>query len=218
MKVESYAATRPQTGQSQNQDDFWISRGAFPTCGIADGSGNALKAARKVLALFSKLHADVEKSTPERLLEPDTWRNWIKLLDSSLLGGGTQSTFCAFTVGGIIEAGKRKDVACGVAVGDSRLFVISKAGDVQIITGEKSRLGSGAAQAVTFKVEMESRCLLLLCTDGAYTPMPLSELQKIVVTKAVQHLSAVPIAVIERAAKYGNSLADDATALVCRVR
>jgi serine/threonine protein phosphatase PrpC len=220
MKWEIFAASRPQNGHTQNEDDFLVGRGVYPVAAIADGAGAANSAARKALALFSKFHGDAEKTCPMDLLTAETWQKWVKLLDSSLLGGA-QSTFCAFTFGAVEDSsGKRRDVAVGCAVGDSRLYLLNREGKLSIITdgAKKARLGSGSAEPFTFRIDpLLPGDILLLLSDGAYTPMPAPELQKTIVTAAVRHFSEVPQAVIARAAKYGG-LADDSTCVAIRVR
>src|SRR5260370_10406729 len=147
MKWEIFAASRPQTGRTQNEDDFLVGRGVYPVAALADGASAANSAARKALAMFSKFHSDTEKSCPMDLLTAETWQKWVKLLDSNLLGGA-QSTFCAFTFGAVEDAtGKRRDVAVGCAVGDSRLCLLNRAGQLAIVTdgAKKARLGGGSA-------------------------------------------------------------------------
>jgi serine/threonine protein phosphatase PrpC len=218
MNWEIFAGSKAQNGRARSEDDFFISRGTFPACGIADGAGNANLAARKALTLFSKLHNDAEK-TPAKLLDPEVWKGWVKVLDSSLLGGA-QSTFVGLNIGDVLEGNERKTVAVGACCGDSRLYLLDRQGKLTFVTdgATKARLGSGQASAFTFKIEkLFSGDILLLLSDGAYTPMSLAELQKIVVTSAVKHLSEVPTAIIDRAGKYGG-LGDDATVICARVR
>jgi len=218
MKWEIFAASRPQTGRSQNEDDFFVGRGVYPVAAVADGAGNANLAARKALAMFSKFHSDAEKACPMDLLTAETWQKWAKLLDSNLLGGA-QSTFCAFTFGAVEDAsGKRRDVAVGCAVGDSRLYLLNREGTLSIVTdgAKKARLGSGSAEPFTFRIDpLLPGDVLLLLSDGAYTPLSMNELQKTVVTGALRHFSDVPQMVITRAAKYGG-LADDSTCLAVK--
>lgn len=217
-KTEVYAASRVQTGRSQSEDDFLLHRGKFPMCAAADGAGNAQRAAKKALGMFAKLYTEVENQNPMELLQPETWKKWIKLLDTALLGG-FQSTFCSFSVGSVMDASQKTvDVAVGACVGDTRLYLLNGAtGEMKNVTerAKKARLGSGEADPIEFKVELRPRDLLLLLSDGAYTPMSIAELQKITITAKVKHLSEVPMAIVQRAAKYGG-LADDATAVVLR--
>lgn len=219
MRFESYAATHPQNGHSHNQDDFLIGRGVYPLAAIADGAGAAQLSARKALALFSKLHGETEKTAPAKLLEADTWRSWIKLLDSSLLGAA-QSTFCAFNVGDVSDAeGKRRTVAVGACVGDSRLYLLDKQGKLTILTAEakKARLGSGQAEAFTFRVDpLKSGDIFMLLSDGAWTPLNMALLQRAVVTAALKHFAEVPVSILNAVGK--NGFADDATAVVARFR
>jgi len=189
-----------------------VGRGVYPVAALADGAGNANLAARKALAMFSKFHSDTEKSCPMDLLTAETGRSGLNCWIRICLGVRSQLFAPSRLERLRILRGKRRDVAVGCAVGDSRLFLITRKGETRIITGEKARLGSGQARAVTFKIDLVSGDFLVLATDGAFSPMSIAELQKIVATKSVQHPSEVPLAIIERAAKYGN-LADDATAV-----
>ncbi len=83
MKWEIFAASRPQNGRTQNEDDFFVGRGVYPVAALADGAGNANLAARKALAMFSKFHSDTEKSCPMDLLTAETGRSglncWIRI-------------------------------------------------------------------------------------------------------------------------------------------
>jgi hypothetical protein len=106
VRVECYAATRTQEGKSANEDAFLIGRGERPFAALCDGAGNAQQAAKKVLGLFEKLF---KEASPQQVAVYPTWANWIKLLDSSLLGG-PQSTFLGVA---IVDR-----VALGACVGD----------------------------------------------------------------------------------------------------
>jgi serine/threonine protein phosphatase PrpC len=216
---EMFAASHPQTGRLVNEDSFLIGRGLYPLAAVADGAGAANLAARKALSLFSKLHGDTEKTAPAKLLEADTWRSWVKILDSSLLGAA-QSTFCAFNVGDIQDAeGKRRTVAVGACVGDSRLYLLDRQGKLTLVTAEakKARLGSGQAEAFTFRVDpLKSGDILMLLSDGAWTPLNMALLQRAVVTAAVKHFAEVPVSILNAVGKHG--FADDSTAVVTRVR
>lgn len=219
MKFESYAATHPQNGRTQNEDDFLIGRGVYPLAAIADGAGTANLAARRALTLFSKLHGETEKTSPAKLLEPETWKGWVRLLDSSLLGAA-QSTFCAFNVGDVQDAeGKRRTVAVGACVGDSRLYLLNRDGKLSIVTdgAKKARLGSGLAEAFTFRIDpLISGDIFMLLSDGAWTPLNMALLQRAVVTAAVKHFAEVPVSILNAVGK--NGFADDATAVVARFR
>ena len=107
-----YAATRPQEGRTCNEDAFVIDHGAVPYAALCDGAGNALHAAKRALMLFEKLFRD---SQPEQIAEESIWGRWIKLLDSSLLGG-TQTTFVGIAL--------FNGTAIGGCAGDSRAYLL----------------------------------------------------------------------------------------------
>jgi len=100
---------------------------------LCDGAGNAEQAARGVPRLFEKL---LNESTPEKITAAETWTRWAKLLDSSLLSGA-QSTFLAIALA--------SNEAVGIAVGDSRAYLINREGQCRIVNegASKQRLGSG---------------------------------------------------------------------------
>ena len=182
IRVESYGASRPQQGRTHNEDAFLIGRTERPFAALADGAGNAERAAKRVLTLFEKL---LNEATPEQITEAGTWAKWVKLLDSSLLGGA-QSTF--LVVG---------SEAVGTCVGDSRAYLVNREGQCRIVTegASKQRVGSGAAQPFPIRLTLGAGDVLLLLSDGAWTPLNLYLLQKTVVSAAVKHLSEVPAAI-----------------------
>jgi len=204
-RVECYAATRPQQGRAQNEDAFLLGTGARPFAALADGAGNAERAAKRVLTLFEKL---LNEATLEQLSEATTWAKWVKLLDSSLLGGA-QSTFLAVALAG--------SEAVGVCVGDSRAYLINREGQCRIVTegAPKHRLGSGNAQPFSIRVALGAGDILLQLSDGAWTPLNLYLLQKTVVSAALKHFSEVPAAILDTAGRTGR--ADDMTALALRL-
>jgi serine/threonine protein phosphatase PrpC len=205
VRVESYGATRPQQGRTQNEDAFLIGRAERPFAALADGAGNAERAAKRVLTLFEKL---LSEGTTEQIAQPETWARWVKLLDSSLLGS-TQSTFLAVAFTG--------NEATGVCVGDSRAYLINRDGQCKIVTdgAAKHRLGSGQAQPFPLRLTLGAGDILLLLSDGAWTPLSLYALQKCVVTAALKHFSEMPGAILDAAEKTGR--ADDMTVVVLRL-
>jgi len=205
MRVECHAATRPQQDKTANEDAFLIGRGERPFAALCDGAGNAERAAKRVLALFEKL---LGEATPEQIAEAETWTKWVKLLDSSLLGGA-QSTFLAVAI--VVSE------AVGVCVGDSRLYLINREGQCRIITegASKPRLGSGLTQPFIIRVTLGAGDILLLLSDGAWTPLNLYLLQRTVMGAAIRHFSEVPSAILDTAGRAGR--ADDMTALALRL-
>ena len=109
-RLECYAATRPQQCRTQNEDSFLIKSGDRPFAALADGAGNAERAAKRVLSSFEKL---LNEALSAQIGDAETWAKWVKLLDSSL-PGGAQSTFLAVAFIG--------SEAVGACVGDSRLY------------------------------------------------------------------------------------------------
>lgn len=204
-RIECYGATRPQQGRSQNEDAFLISTGDRPFAALADGAGNAERAAKRILTRFEKL---LHEATPEQVADAGAWAKWVKLLDSSLLGAA-QSTFVAVTISG--------SEVIGACAGDSRLYHLNKEGQCRIISegASKQRLGSGQAQPFPIRLTLNAGEVLLLLSDGAWTPLNLYALQKATVSAAARHFSEVPVAILDAAGKTGR--ADDMTAVALRL-
>ena len=207
--LECYAATRPQEGRSTNEDAFLIANEGTPLVALCDGAGNAEQAARKVLRLLRRHYSQADQGSIDRF---STWARWVGLLDSALLGGA-QSTMVA-----VAARGRR---VVGVAVGDTRAYLIDREGDVQILTGAdgaagKARLGSGRAQGSPIHLELAPRDVLLLVSDGAWTPLSPELLRRAVVSAAMRHFSDVSQVVLDAASRYGR--ADDMTAVAMRTR
>jgi serine/threonine protein phosphatase PrpC len=204
-RTECYAATRPQQGRTQNEDAFLIGRGDHPFAALCDGAGNAERAAKRALMLFEKL---LGEATPEQIATEETWAKWAKVLDSSLLGAA-QSTFLGLAFTG--NDGK------GVCVGDSRAYLVNREGQGRILTdgAAKHRLGSGQTQPFPIRLTLHAGDILLLLSDGAWTPLTLYTLQKAVMSAAAKHFSEVPAAVLDAAGRTGR--ADDMTAVAVRL-
>lgn len=205
MRIEMYGATRPQEGRTANEDAFLIEHGSIPFAALCDGAGNAEQVARRVLNLFRKLF---QEATLARILSDATWSSWIKLLDSSLLGGA-QSTFL-----GVAMAGSQ---LVGTCAGDSRAYLVDRNGSCNIITADscKFRLGSGKAKGAPISLNLQPRDIFLLLSDGAWTPLSPYLLQKAVVSAALKHFSEVPQAVLDASSRTGRP--DDMTALALRI-
>jgi serine/threonine protein phosphatase PrpC len=204
--IEAFAATRSQQGRTHNEDAFLIGREERPFAALADGAGNAERAAKRVLGLFEKL---LDQATPEQINTAETWARWVKLLDSSLLGAA-QSTFLAF-------AFTANQGVVGVSVGDSRAYFLNREGQCRIVTdgAAKQRLGSGQAQPFTIHLMLAPGDIMLLLSDGAWTPLNLYALEKTVVAATVRHFSEVPAAILDAAGRTG--YADDMTAVAVRL-
>lgn len=198
MKVECYSATRTQLGKTSNEDAFLIGRGPIPYAVLCDGAGNAQQSAKKVCSLFQKLISE-----PAEIKDSTTWQRWIKILDSSLLGGH-QSTFL-----GVALVGNQ---LVGASVGDSRLYVFDREGELRILTDTTKRLGSGHAAAYVIRHSLKSGEIFLLMSDGAYSPLNPCSLKKAIVGVTSRHFSEMPEAILNA----GKSREDDATVVALR--
>lgn len=205
MRVECYAATRPQDGRTANEDAFLIIREGIPVVAVCDGAGAAEQAGKRALRLFELW---IREATLGRLLDAKTWASWVKKLDSALLGG-LQSTFLAAAVAGA--------QLVGVSVGDSQAYLLGAEGGFQYLTSsaDKSRLGSGEVKPFTFSVNLKAKDIVLLMTDGAWTPLSPYLIEKTVRGVALQHFSEVPVALLDTAAKSGRW--DDMTVVALRL-
>jgi serine/threonine protein phosphatase PrpC len=205
VRVECYGASRTQQGRSINEDAFLIGREGVPFAALCDGAGNALQAAKRVLTLFENL---LRNARPDQLSDAATWQSWVRLLDSSLLGG-TQSTFVGIAV---VES-----VATGACAGDSRAYLVSREGECRILTegASKFRLGSGQASAFPICQTLAPGDFLLLLSDGAWTPLSPYLLKKAALSVIGRHFSEVPQAILDAAGRTGR--ADDMTAVAVRV-
>ncbi|MFI5422167.1 MAG: SpoIIE family protein phosphatase [Nitrososphaerales archaeon] len=203
--IECYVATRPQQGKTSNEDATLISRGQIPCAVLCDSAGNAQQTAKRVLALFDKL---LIEATHEEVLDQATWRKWVKLLDSLLLGGN-QSTFVAVAI--------INGVAVGACTGDSRAYLLDRNGELRILSdgASKFRLGSGKAEPFPIHQKLNPGDILLLVSDGAWTPLGIYQLKKAVQSALGRHFSEVPVAILDAAGKAGR--ADDMTAVALRL-
>jgi serine/threonine protein phosphatase PrpC len=204
--MEIYAATKPQDGNTLNEDAFLIGRGEIPFVGLCDGSGRAQQAGRRALNLFEKL---IGSATPRQVELFPTWDGWTRLLDSSLLGGA-QSTFIAIALleGRIV----------GACAGDSRLYLVHFGGEIQILTEEapKSRLGSGQVIPFAIHSRVGPGDVVLLMSDGAWTPLNLSKIQMLRAKAHHHHFSEFPAKILEEAGKNGR--ADDMTVIAILIQ
>jgi len=203
--MEIYGASRQQEGTKSNEDAFLVGRGQIPFAALADGSGNAQQAARSALGLFHRLFSE---ATPEEIERFHTWDGWIRLLDSLLLGGA-QSTFVAVALlpGRIV----------GTSTGDSRLYLLTMDGEIQILTedAQKFRLGSGKVIPFPIHRQVQPGDVLMLMSDGAWTPLNLTKMKALRAKALSRHFSEFPAIFLDEAGKNGR--ADDMTAVAIRV-
>lgn len=205
MKVECYASSLKQNGHSTNEDAFLVIREPVPVAVVCDGAGNAEQAARKTLKLFQLWLRD---ASSEQILMPETWIKWVKMLDSSLLGGN-ESTFLAAAV--------LNEQLIGASAGDSRAYLVSSEGGCRFLTASsnKARLGSGEVIPFIFNFTPKHKDIVLLMTDGAWTPLSPYLIEKTTRKAALEHFSEVPAALLNIASKTGRW--DDMTVMALRV-
>jgi len=201
MKAECYGATRAQEKGRSNEDAFWILRPEGSVAVICDGAGHAQRCAAKVVELFGR-HASQALDVSRFL----SWASWLKTTDASLLGG-PQTTFVGV---GVVD-----DQLFGACAGDSRAYLVGESG-IRILTETSSpRLGSGRTEPQAIHARLARRDIVVLMSDGAWTPLSLPAIQRCVLTGAMKHLSDLPSALIELASAKGRL--DDMTVVTLRV-
>jgi serine/threonine protein phosphatase PrpC len=106
----------------------------------------------------------------------------------------------------------------GAAVGDSRAYLWTRDGDLRILTEDasKRRLGSGQIQPFPIHAPFDRGDILLLLSDGAWTPLSLGRLRETIAAAALGPLAELPEAILREAGRTG--VADDMTALAARRR
>ncbi len=190
MSVQCYGASRMQDGGTRNEDAFWIRRPEGDAAVVCDGAGNAQRCASSVVNHFSRHLAS-------GALEADrfpAWRSWLKTMDATLLGG-PQTTF----VGVVLRAGQ----LYGACAGNSRAYLIGEAG-VRILTEESSpRLGSGRVEPTAIHVRLAPRDVVVLMSDGAWTPLSMAAIQRGVASAATKHPSDLPSTLLDLAGARG---------------
>lgn len=91
------------------------------------------------------------------------------------------------------------DRLMGTCVGDSRLYVIPEVGPPRIPTegAAKGRLGSGPVHPFLVHERLKTGDLLLLMSDGAWTPLALAKLQALRLRGLQGHPSDVPALILD---------------------
>jgi len=207
VRVECLGESRPQDGRQQtlNQDAFAIGRGSVAWMALCDGAGNAQSAAKRALGL---LETRIGEASLGQLLRDDTWIGWVRSLDSALMGGPEATLVAAAVVG---------DQVIGVSAGDSRAYAVPFERPLRLLTASASRarLGSGETEPFVFRETLAPRDVLLLVSDGAWTPLGSSGLERAVRAMVMRPFADLPAAVLDAASKRGR--ADDMTAVALRL-
>jgi serine/threonine protein phosphatase PrpC len=202
MRTECYAASRIRDGGTSNEDAYWISREDGRIAALCDGAGHAQLCGGRTVRVFGEL---VQSGTLEIDRFP-AWARWLKSVDASM-AGGPQTTFV-----GVAAAGSR---ILGACCGDSRAYLINEHG-CRILTEEGGRrLGSGVAEPRPIHERITPRDVVLLMSDGAWTPLQPAAIQRTVMGLTLRHLSDVPPALLDLAGAKGR--ADDMTVVAMRV-
>jgi serine/threonine protein phosphatase PrpC len=202
MRVECYAASRAKDGGAANEDAYWISRQDGRIAALCDGAGHALQCGGRAVRLFGEM---VQSGTLEVARFP-AWTTWLKTMDAAM-AGGAQTTFVG--VAGL------EDRIVGAYAGDSRAYLVNEHG-CRILTEQSSRrLGSGDAEPRPIHERVAHRDVVLLMTDGAWTPLQPPAIHRVVMSLTTRHLSDVPPALLDLAGAKGRI--DDMTVVAMRV-
>jgi serine/threonine protein phosphatase PrpC len=206
MPFEMFAGTAAQEGRAVNQDAFGIRVGPPAVITLADGAGAADRCARAVVRQFDTL---LSAAAPDDVRSFPAWSGWLKALDHGI-DGGVQSTFVALAL--------LDDRVVGCAAGDSRAYLWTRDGDLRLLTdgAAKFRLGSGRVEPFPIHAAWTRGDIVLLMSDGAWTPLSLDRLRDTVAQGALRPLAEMPDAVLAQAGRTG--VADDMTVVVGRRR
>lgn len=206
MHVECFGESRPQEGRLQtlNQDAFLIGRSPVAWMALCDGAESARSIAKRALGL---LEGRIAGASLGEILRDTTWQAWARSLDSALIGG-PESTLVAVAVVG--------EQVIGVSVGDSRAYVLPVEGSLRQLpaSASRARLGSGETEPAVFRETLAARDVLLLLSDGAWTPLAQAELERAVRSMALKPFADMPSTVLDACARHGR--ADDMTAVTLR--
>jgi serine/threonine protein phosphatase PrpC len=172
---------------------------------ISDGAGNAQSVAKRALVL---LQARMGETSLGQLLRDETWHRLAKALDSALSGGPEATLTAAAVIGNQVV---------GVAVGDSRAYVVPFEEPTRLTTADasKTRLGSGDVCPLVFRESLGVRDILLLVSDGAWTSLGTSGLDRVIRSMVMKPFADVPSAILDEASRRGRT--DDMTAVVLRL-
>lgn len=207
MRVECFAATRPQQGRADkdNEDAFLVSLEDLPFAALCDGVGHPQRVAKKILQTFQ---CSCRASTSRLIADLSTWTGWVRALDSSV----PQGYFSTFLAVVLLE-----NLAVGVSVGNSRAYLLPRSGGFRHLTqgAAKESLGSGKAVPFPIRETLSLGDTLLLLSDGAWAPLASDSLQQIVAAEAPSRFYHLPNALLDFASHHART--DDMTALALRL-
>lgn len=203
VMVECYGSTRPRDGSTCNEDAFWIWRPSSIVAALCDGAGHAQHCATQVLRMFAQ---QIDGGLLEVQRFP-AWRHWLHSTDAAM-AGGSQSTF----VGVAVVDGR----LLGAYAGDSRAYLVNEHGCRVLTELPTRRLGSGEAEAHPIHEPLTPDDTVLLMSDGAWTPLPLTIVHRTVMAARMQDFADLPVTLIDLAGKHGH--ADDMSVVALRLR
>jgi serine/threonine protein phosphatase PrpC len=206
MKIEAFAATRMQDGNRSNEDAYALLREAPLAAVLCDGAGNAQGVARNVTQQFE---AWKRQQTAEALATFPPWSRLLRQLDANLQGR-PESTFLALAV--------LDTRVVGACAGDTRLYRFDRDGELHIESegASKKRLGSGDVQPFPLHFTIEPGELLLMMTDGAWTPLSHARLRQALARRATLPTVDLASALLDEAGRTGR--ADDMTIVVMKAK
>lgn len=206
MSFEAFAGTVKQDARLVNEDAFGIHFGPPAIIALADGAGAAEQCARAAVRSFEGL---VSADAPDRVRSFPAWSGWMKALDMAM-AGGAQCTFVSLAL--------LDDRVVGAAVGDSRAYIWTRDGELRLLTegATKFRLGSGRVEPFPIHTTWTRGDIVLLLSDGAWTPLSFSGLRDTIAKAALRPFAELPDAILREAGRTG--AADDMTVVVARLR
>lgn len=203
VRVECYGSTRPRDGGAANEDAFWIWRPSSIVAAVCDGAGHAQHCAAQVLRLFAR---QIEEGLLQVQRFP-AWSQWLRNADGAM-AGGPQSTFVGVAV--------VDDRLVGAYAGDTRALIVNEDGCRIVSEHPGRRLGSGDVEVHPIHEPLGPRDTVLIMSDGAWTPLPLTLLHRHVMAARLQHFADLPVSLIDAAGRHGH--ADDMTVIALRRR
>ncbi len=204
MTSECYGATRPRQGSRANEDGFWIWRPSSAVAALCDGAGSPSHCAGPVLRAFAR---QIEGGLLDVQQFP-AWSHWLGETDASL-AGGIQTTF----VGGALVERR----LLGAYTGDSRAYLVNEHGCRLLSDLPTPPLGSGHARARPLHEPLDAHDTVLLLSDGAWTPLPLTLIHRAVMAARLAEFADLPATLLDLATRHGGA-ADDMTAVAMRTR
>ncbi|NHN36374.1 SpoIIE family protein phosphatase [Pseudomaricurvus alcaniphilus] len=207
-----HIASDTQPGYGENQDAMVVLRHPrdprLLLAAVADGQGGQPGGKAAAHQACQAIVQAASKCWPGTLLWARSWKRLLAQTDRALRADADAgfTTLVAFAI--------MRGRLCGVACGDSALLAVTRR-DVRVLTEGQMKnppLGSGQAQAFTFKFALPPPWTILTMTDGAWKFAGWNQVWEYALE------TSDPEAMIEgircAALQPGGSLQDDFTLLV----